>query len=98
MDTGQTAKLTNLTETPYAVYWSPDGEWMAFTMFVPEAPKPFVSLPAKPEGAKWAELVGAFTDEVRRLGPYEEFRELCSRSPIVPRMAGGETKPFGVER
>lgn len=30
------------------------------------------------EGAKWAELVKAFTEEIRRLGPYEEFREVVS--------------------
>ncbi len=54
MDTGQTAKLTNLTESPSAMYWSPDSEWIALTMFVPAAPEPFVSLPPKPEGAKWA--------------------------------------------
>ncbi|MFQ5707449.1 MAG: prolyl oligopeptidase family serine peptidase [bacterium] len=54
MDTGQTAKLTNLTESPGSITWSPDGKWIAFSMFVKERPKPFVKMPPKPEGAKWA--------------------------------------------
>lgn len=54
MDTGQTAKLTNLTASPGGLSWSPDGKLIAFTMFVKVAKKPFLSLPAKPNGAKWA--------------------------------------------
>ncbi|RMD89806.1 MAG: S9 family peptidase, partial [Calditrichaeota bacterium] len=54
MDTGQTARLTNLIESPGNLTWSPDGKWIAFTMFVKEKPRPFAELPPKPEGAKWA--------------------------------------------
>lgn len=54
MDTGQTAKITNLTSSPGGLAWSPDGKWIAFTMFVPEKPKQFATMPAKPEGAQWA--------------------------------------------
>lgn len=28
------------------------------------------------EGAKWAEMVNSFVDEVRQLGPYEDIRKL----------------------
>ncbi len=55
MDTGQTAKLTNLTKSPRGFTWSPDGKMIAFSMFVPAQPKRFISLPPKPKGAKWAE-------------------------------------------
>jgi len=55
MDTGQTAKLTNLTQGPGNLSCSPDGKWIAFTQFVPEKQKPYVSLPGKPDGAKWAD-------------------------------------------
>ncbi|HSR42923.1 MAG TPA: S9 family peptidase, partial [Longimicrobiales bacterium] len=51
----QEAKITNLTESPSDVTWSPDGRWIAFTMFVPSAPEPFARMPTKPEGAEWAE-------------------------------------------
>ena len=46
MDTGQTAELTNLTESPGGLSWSPDGRWIAMT---------FAPMPPRPEGAQWAE-------------------------------------------
>ncbi len=54
MDTGQTAMLTHLERSPGGIAWSPDGRWIAFSMFVPEAAEPFASMPPKPEGADWA--------------------------------------------
>lgn len=54
LDTQQTAKLTNLTHAPQAITWSPDGKWLAFSMFVPTKAKPFADMPDKPKGAKWA--------------------------------------------
>ncbi len=54
MDTGQTAMLTHLERGPGGVSWSPDGQTVAFSMFVPEASVPFAEMPAKPEGASWA--------------------------------------------
>ncbi|MCB9304247.1 MAG: S9 family peptidase [Lewinellaceae bacterium] len=53
LDDGAEAQLTNLTESPGNIQWSPDGQWIAFTMNVPYQPKPLVKLPSKPEGAKW---------------------------------------------
>ena len=53
MDSGQEAKLTHLEESPGGLSWSPDGKWIAFTMFVPDEPKPFVQMPAPPNGADW---------------------------------------------
>ena len=55
MDTGQTAKLTEVTAAPGNAEWSPDGTQIAFAMTVPEPAKPFAELPAKPEGAEWAD-------------------------------------------
>ncbi|WP_425155404.1 prolyl oligopeptidase family serine peptidase [Candidatus Palauibacter sp.] len=54
MDTGQTAMLTHLDQGPGGLSWSPDGRMIAFSMFVPDTPPPFASMPAKPEGATWA--------------------------------------------
>ncbi|HSR50770.1 MAG TPA: S9 family peptidase [Acidobacteriota bacterium] len=54
MDTGQTAQLTHLTRGPSSLAWSPDGEHIAFNLFVPAPDEPFASMPAKPEGAEWA--------------------------------------------
>src|SRR5262249_11498047 len=36
MDTGETAKLTNLTQSPAGIAISPDGKWISFTMHVPD--------------------------------------------------------------
>jgi dipeptidyl aminopeptidase/acylaminoacyl peptidase len=55
MDSGDSARLTQLTQAPGSLSWSPDGNWLAFTLFVPMPPEPMVSMPDKPEGAEWAE-------------------------------------------
>lgn len=55
MDTGEEARLTNLTSKAANLTWSPDGRWLAFTMLVPDVPEPLVKMPDKPEGAEWAE-------------------------------------------
>lgn len=55
MDTGQVAELTNVTESPGNLVWSPDGTMIAMTMFVPEAQPTFARMPARPEGAVWNE-------------------------------------------
>ncbi len=61
MDTGQTARLTQLEKTPRGLSWSPDGSYLAFTMHVEVKPKPFAKLPPKPEGAEWAEPAKVIT-------------------------------------
>ena len=53
MDTGQTAVLTQLDRSPSGLSWSPDGEWIAFTMFVPDPQKSPASTPSPPRGADW---------------------------------------------
>jgi acylaminoacyl-peptidase len=55
MDTGQVARLTDVTSPPGNPVWSPDGKQIAFTMQVLEKPRPFVEMPSKPEGAQWAD-------------------------------------------
>ncbi|TNE67145.1 MAG: S9 family peptidase [Alphaproteobacteria bacterium] len=54
LDTGQTARVTDLERGPNALSWSPDGTQIAFTMFVPKSGKPLFTLPPKPQGAEWA--------------------------------------------
>ncbi len=55
MDGGQTARLTQLDAAPDHLQWSRDGRWIAFVKLVLSPAKPFVDMPAKPDGAKWAE-------------------------------------------
>ena len=54
MDRGETAKLTDLPSPPLNPVWSPDGKQIAFNRHVADPIKPFVEMPAKPEGAEWA--------------------------------------------
>lgn len=61
MDTGQTAKLTDITSQPEGLSWSPDGRWIAFSMLVKETKKPYVTMPEKPDGAEWAEPAKVIT-------------------------------------
>ncbi len=53
-DTGQTARLTQLTRPPTSLTWSPDGKWIAFSMLVPEEVEPLVKMPKAPKDAEWA--------------------------------------------
>ena len=55
MDTGETARLTQLEESPSGLSWGPEGNRLAFTMFVEEDAAPFAEMPSPPEGADWAE-------------------------------------------
>ena len=54
MDTGATARVTNVSQGPGGLSWSPDGKQLAFAMFVPGEGKSFAAMPAAPDGAKWA--------------------------------------------
>ncbi|PCJ46449.1 MAG: hypothetical protein COA74_13775 [Gammaproteobacteria bacterium] len=55
LDTGQTARITDLQHSPGNLSWSPDGKWIAFSMLTPQSPKTiFKDMPKKPKGADWA--------------------------------------------
>jgi acylaminoacyl-peptidase len=54
MDSGQTALLSNLAESPGAIAWSPDGTMIAFSALVKAEGAKLAKPPAKPEGAEWA--------------------------------------------
>ena len=55
MDTGETATLTQLLESPSGIRWSPDGRSLAFNMLVPYPPPQLVAPPKPPPGAEWAD-------------------------------------------
>jgi dipeptidyl aminopeptidase/acylaminoacyl peptidase len=54
LDSGETARVTDVQMSPNNLSWSPDGKTIAFTMFAPSKPVSLFSLPPKPKGAKWA--------------------------------------------
>ena len=55
MDTGETSTLTQLTESPSGIRWSPDERHIAFNMLVPHAPPSLAAPPRPPAGAEWAD-------------------------------------------
>ncbi|MGB6308999.1 MAG: S9 family peptidase, partial [Steroidobacteraceae bacterium] len=55
-ESGVTAAISNFTESPSSLAWSPDSRWLAFTMPVPAERKPLkVELPEAPKNTKWAD-------------------------------------------
>ncbi len=54
MDSGETAQLTRLLHSPSGLSWSPKGDSIAFSMWVPAEKEDMVKMPEKPEGAEWA--------------------------------------------
>ena len=55
MDSGQTARITGLADSPQGIAWSPDGHRIAYLMNVPdEGREARLRRRAKPEGAEWA--------------------------------------------
>src|ERR1039457_987644 len=55
MDSGQTATLTDVENAPAGISWAPDEKQLASPSLVPPAPPKIATLPAAPEGAKWAD-------------------------------------------
>jgi acylaminoacyl-peptidase len=55
MDSGQSARITNLDEAPADINWSPDGKYISFSAFVPGGAPKLIDMPKPPDGAKWAE-------------------------------------------
>jgi acylaminoacyl-peptidase len=66
MDTGQTARITNLEQAPDAINWSPDGKMLSFSALVLGKGPHLADLPAPPSGAKWADPPSAYDRLVYR--------------------------------
>ncbi|WP_424961918.1 S9 family peptidase [Ekhidna sp.] len=64
MESGQTARITQLEKSPGSLTWSTDGKQLSFTMTVAQKPPVIVSGPKKPNGAQWADAP-RITDRMR---------------------------------
>jgi len=62
LDDGADFAVSQFIESPGQFAWSPDGEHLAFSMFVPGEKPSFATPPKAPEGADWAEPVRVFDD------------------------------------
>jgi acylaminoacyl-peptidase len=88
MDSGQTAQVTNLTEAPAGIAWSPDGHWISFTAHVPAKPRQIVQMPAAPEGAKWAEPAKVIDQFVYRFNAAGYLKPGYTHLFVVPADGG----------
>lgn len=66
MDSGQTARITNLEQSPNAFAWSPDGKRISFAALEPDKSLHIADLPAPPSGAKWADPAKVYDKLVYR--------------------------------
>jgi acylaminoacyl-peptidase len=88
MDTGQTAKVTNVTTPPSGIAWSPDGKWISFTAHVPATPAAIITMPQAPEGAKWAEPAKVYDKLIYRFNGLGYLKPGYSQLFVVPADGG----------
>ncbi|WP_415839078.1 S9 family peptidase [Pseudoalteromonas byunsanensis] len=63
LNTGAVAKISNLTQSPRNLVWTPDGKQIVFSQFVSASAKTPVNISGKPKGADWAKPP-VFIDDV----------------------------------
>ena len=88
LDTGQTAKLTNLENAPGGIAWSPDGKWISFVAHVTEKPASIITMPQPPAGAKWAEPARVIDKLVYRFNGPGYLKPGYSHVFVVPSDGG----------
>ncbi|HWP44514.1 MAG TPA: S9 family peptidase, partial [Blastocatellia bacterium] len=88
LDTGQTARLTNLQYPPDGIAWSPDGKLISFTSFVPDRAPQIASIPQPPAGAKWAEPARVIDRLVYRFNGPGYLRPGYTHLFVVPAEGG----------
>ena len=62
LQNGSSSRITDLTDAPEDLAWSPDGRSIAFMVFTPDKGPEMGSAPPKPEGANWAPPLVVITD------------------------------------
>jgi dipeptidyl aminopeptidase/acylaminoacyl peptidase len=88
MQTGQAARITDLTEAPSDLSWSPDGRSIAFLMLTPDEKSSLGTPPPKPEGAAWAEPLTVITDVNYRADGAGYLKPGYSHAFVVPADGG----------
>jgi dipeptidyl aminopeptidase/acylaminoacyl peptidase len=88
IDTGETAPITDLTEPPMGLEWSPDGSQIAFAKLVPEAALVIGEMPEAPAGAEWAAPAKYTDDMVFRFDGVGEIPPGSTHLFVVPAEGG----------
>ncbi len=88
-DGGVVARVTNLSDAPLDMAWSPDGRTIAFSMRVPLKATPLeVKLPEPPKGATWAEPLKAIDRMVYRADGRGYLADAWTQLFVVPAEGG----------
>ena len=88
MDTGQTARITNLQYAPSNLAWSPDGKSIAFLSMMPTTPPRIGSMPAAPQGAKWEPPARLYNKLVYRFNGAGYLPYASSQLFVIPAEGG----------
>jgi dipeptidyl aminopeptidase/acylaminoacyl peptidase len=88
MDTGQTARITNLEQAPEAIVWSSDGRMISYSALVLGKGPHLADLPAPPAGAKWAEPAAAYDRLVYRFNGAGYLKPGFKQIFVVPADGG----------
>lgn len=91
LDTREAVALTNSANAPGSVSWSPDGQSLAFTQFVPKAKKSLLSIPGKPQGAEWNEAP-IYIDELNYRGDGAGFLPSGNSHIFTIGLSGGTAR------
>jgi len=88
LDDGADFAVSQFIESPNQFAWSPDGEHLAFTMFVPGEKPSFATPPKAPRGADWAEPVRVFDDLTIRFDGQGWLRDGATHVFVVGAQGG----------
>ncbi len=88
LESGTSARLTNLENPPEGLSWSPDGRWLAFIAVVPGEAPVLATMPKPPEGATWADPARVVDRLVYRFNGAGYLREGYSQVFVVPATGG----------
>ena len=88
LDDGADFAVSQFIESPGQFAWSPDGEHLAFSMFVPGETPSFTTPLKPPQGADWAAPVRVFDDMVFRFDGQGWLREGATHVFVVESQGG----------
>jgi len=86
---GAVTQITHVDKTPGNIAWSPDSQWIGFTMLVPKRESWNIKMPQRPEGARWTENPRIIERLVYRRDQIGFLEEGYTQVFVVP--AGGGT-------
>ncbi|MEZ4456918.1 MAG: hypothetical protein R2882_10270 [Gemmatimonadales bacterium] len=87
---GAVSQVSRLEESPGNLAWSPDGQWLSFSMNVPYDNTWRISMPAAPQGAKWTPAPRRVTDLHYRQDRAGFMRPVRTHLFVVPANGGTE--------